>query len=77
MALFSLNFKRFRENDTEKMIICGPCSSEELQVQATHFCKTCDDPEPLCEICAKHHTKQKLSKNHILSENMKDFLKRY
>lgn len=58
-------------------MLCEPCTSENLQVQATHFCQTCDDPEPLCDTCASHHTKQKLGKNHKLSKKIEDFTKRY
>lgn len=60
-----------------KKRLCEPCSSEGSQVQATHFCETCDDPEPLCDTCAKNHNKQKLSKYHTLSKNMQDFKNRY
>lgn len=63
----------FRDTDTEKQIACEPCSTEDTQVPATHFCKTCDDPEPLCETCAKHHTKQKQSRNHEICRDMREY----
>lgn len=66
----------FRENDIVKEILCEPCITENIQVSASFFCKTCEDPEPLCDICARHHTKQKLSKNHELCEDITDFRKR-
>lgn len=54
-------------------MVCEPCFAEDLQVQATQFCKTCDDPEPLCETCAKHHLRQKISRNHELCGNIREF----
>lgn len=56
--------------------LCEPCSSENLQVQATHFCKTCEDPELLCDTCAKHHAKQKAYKHHEFSNDIGEFQKR-
>lgn len=44
-----------------------------MKVTAKHFCKTCEDPEPLCEICAKQHTRQRALKAHELSGNIHDF----
>lgn len=61
------------DTDTGKQIVCEPCSTEDTQVPATHFCKTCDDPEPLCETCAKHHTKQKQSRNHEICRDMREY----
>lgn len=52
---------------------CGPCSIDDEHVEATHFCKTCEDPEPLCGTCAKHHLKQKLSKNHEMCTDIDQF----
>lgn len=58
-------------------ILCVPCSSEKKQVLADFFCKTCDDPEPLCEDCAYQHAKQKLSRNHELCDDLKEMPERY
>lgn len=60
----------------EKRKLCKPCFFHNLQVQATHLCKTCDDEEPLCETCAQYHTKQKLFKDHELSKDFEDVQKR-
>lgn len=57
-------------------MFCEPCFSVDLEIQATHFFKTCDDPESLCLTWANHHTKQMLTKNHELSDNMQEFQKR-
>lgn len=71
------SFKYFSEIEMDDRHLCEPCSSENNRVQATHFCKTCADPELLCESCAKHHTKQKSFKDHELSNDIGDFQKRY
>lgn len=60
----------------ENRKLCEPCTSENLQVQATHICKTCEDPELLCETCAQHHTKQKPFRDHELSKDIEYFQKR-
>lgn len=52
---------------------CHPCSNEEKDVKATHFCKTCENPEPLCEMCAKEHTRQKMAKDHEICTNISEF----
>lgn len=62
--------------EIEKRSLCEPCFSENQHVQATHFCKTCDEPELLCDTCAKHHTKQKPFKDHKLSKDIGDIYKR-
>lgn len=71
------SLKHFGEKAKEDNIICEPCLSDNLKVQATYFCKTCDDPELLCEACAKYHSKNsKLFKEHELSKIIKDLRKR-
>lgn len=58
-------------NEKEQKLVCNICHIfEKTQVTATHFCKTCQDPEPWCEHCAKQHTRQKLSQDHILSTDI-------
>lgn len=54
-------------------MVCHPCSNDDNDVDATHFCKTCDDPEPLCEMCAKEHTRHKMAKDHEICTNMAEF----
>lgn len=55
--------------DSHKVVYieCDPCSNEGTKGKATHICKTCEDPEPLCETCAKQHTRQKAFRDHELS----------
>lgn len=57
-------------------LLCEPCSTDNVQIEATRFCKTCDDPEPVCETCAKHHLRQKLSKDHEMCININEFRNR-
>lgn len=71
------NFKFFSAKWLCKSMLCEPCITENQLIQATHFCRTCNDPELLCESCAKHHTKQKPFKGHQLSKDIGDFRKRY
>lgn len=60
-----------QNRETEKY--CGPCCDENKQITATHFCKTCEDPEPLCEACAKQHNRHKISKDHELSDKIEEY----
>lgn len=55
-------------------ILCDPCLCEDKKTKAAHYCKTCDVPEPLCNECAKQHTRQKLGRNHELCDDIRDFL---
>lgn len=57
--------------------MCDPCLNDDKKVTATHFCETCEDPEPLCELCAKQHTRQKAFKDHEISTNIHKFLKHH
>lgn len=47
--------------------------NEDTHIKATHFCKTCEDPEPFCESCAKQHTRQKICKDHEICGDMNDY----
>ena len=42
-------------------------------MEATHFCKTCDEPEPMCENCAQVHTRQKATRGHEINDDLKQF----
>lgn len=53
--------------------MCNPCFIDNRQLSATHFCKTCVDPEPLCETCAKEHIRQQMSRYHEICENIRNF----
>lgn len=54
-----------------------PCSYGNIIVRATHFCKTCEDPEPLCESCAAQHGRHKISRHHKICENIGEFPKEH
>lgn len=65
----------FRANQTiQEDTFCETCLYEDVQTKATHYCKTCDVPEPLCNDCAKQHTRQKLSRDHKLCDDIREFL---
>lgn len=57
----------------EKYIFCNPCSNDDEKVKATHFCETCEDPEPFCGSCAKQHTRQKKFREHQLCGKIRNF----
>lgn len=54
-------------------IFCDPCLYGDIKIKATHYCKTCDVPEPLCHDCAKQHTRQKSSRDHKLGDDIGKF----
>ncbi|XP_078322456.1 uncharacterized protein LOC111105028 isoform X2 [Crassostrea virginica] len=58
---------------TGKPIFCEPCLCGNIQKEATHFCKTCDEPEPMCENCAQIHTRQKATRGHEINDDLKQF----
>ncbi|XP_062611155.1 uncharacterized protein LOC134273000 [Saccostrea cucullata] len=60
-----------REKD-EKTIFCDPCLYDNLQSVATHFCKTCEVPEPQCQDCAKQHLRQRSGRGHILCDDIRN-----
>lgn len=76
-----LEFKKREHNESAdqktQKIVCVPCTFKKLQNEATRFCKTCEDPEPMCETCAEHHTLQQISRNHELSADIQEFFSRF
>ncbi|CAG2213998.1 unnamed protein product [Mytilus edulis] len=44
---------------------------------ASGYCLTCDDPEPLCPPCAEQHTAMKLTRDHKLSFDIANFILSY
>lgn len=65
-------FSFFSDKESTK-VLCEFCAIDDEYVEATHFCKTCDDPDPWCGTCANHHLKHKLSKDHELCADIKQF----
>ena len=53
-----------------KYIPCEPCSFENTENSATHFCLDCEEPEPLCKTCATQHLKQRSGRGHSLCEDI-------
>lgn len=46
-----------------------------MSTEADRFCKSCQDPEPMCETCAKEHTRHKASRDHEICLDLVQFLK--
>ena len=53
-----------------RTILCSPCQRETFEADATKHCTTCEDPEPLCDLCAQHHIRRKENKNHVISDDV-------
>ena len=70
--LYKINFTIFvrKEEMHENQIFCEPCLYGDKQIEATYFCKTCADPEPLCDNCAQQHTRHKASREHEISNDL-------
>lgn len=50
-------------------VLCSPCQRETLDIEATKFCRSCKDPEPLCDVCAQIHTRRRETKEHKISDD--------
>lgn len=61
------------DEPNQEDMFCDPCLYADIKIKATHYCKTCDDPEPLCNDCARQHTRQKLSRHHEICDNIGEF----
>lgn len=61
------------DKTNRKDTFCVPCLYGNLINKGTHFCETCDVPEPICTDCAQHHTRQKLSRDHKLCDEIENF----
>lgn len=55
-------------------ILCDPCLLGNLNTTATHFCKSCEDLEPLCDNCAQQHIRHKLCRDHELCDTIEEFI---
>lgn len=60
-------------NTQQDTLLCDPCLYGSKKNTATHFCTTCDVPEPLCVNCAQQHTRQRISRDHQLCDNINVF----
>ncbi|XP_062572462.1 uncharacterized protein LOC134234415 [Saccostrea cucullata] len=43
---------------------CVPCLFDQAENIASALCLSCEDPEPMCNVCAKCHIKQKDTRGH-------------
>lgn len=59
----------------DEQLFCGTCTVLKRQTEATTFCKTCQDPEPLCGSCAQHHICQKATRGHVLCDDLSQMSK--
>ena len=49
---------------------CKPCHRDTITKEAKKCCKTCKDPEPLCEDCAHRHTRMEKNKGHEMTDDL-------
>ncbi|WAQ96193.1 hypothetical protein MAR_028883 [Mya arenaria] len=62
------------QKSTKKMpqkLFCDPCKAQDMEYEASMFCRECDD-ELLCDHCVKYHGAHKKTRHHALfpmSEN--------
>ena len=54
-------------------ISCMPCLRDTITAEATKCCKTCKDPEPLCDDCADRHTRMEANKGHEMTDDLQLF----
>ena len=54
-------------------ISCKSCFRETITAEATKCCKTCKDPEPLCDVCAQRHTLKEGNKEHEMTDDLQQF----
>lgn len=64
------------EHESAKEILCEQCLLDDTKTEATRFCKSCKDPEPMCETCAKLHIRQKNSRDHELCQDLQKMSKK-
>lgn len=65
-------YRKSQSKETE--VWCESCRFGDLNTKATHFCKTCEDLEPLCENCAQQHVRHKLCRGHEICNGIEEFL---
>lgn len=73
IAIFATGTKndsRFLSLFFSEIVLCIPCCRETIEADATKYCRTCEDPEPLCDVCAQHHTCRKETKEHGISDDL-------
>ncbi|XP_061176106.1 uncharacterized protein LOC133185061 [Saccostrea echinata] len=50
--------------------MCVPCLFDQAENAASALCLSCEDPEPMCDVCARCHIKQKDTRGHEIHSNM-------
>lgn len=56
-------------------IKCTPCTFVEEVTDATSFCLTCPDHEPMCDNCAGQHIRERKTRGHEICLDLQKFLK--
>ncbi|XP_062586611.1 uncharacterized protein LOC134248210 [Saccostrea cucullata] len=56
-----------------KTFNCTLCTDIGEYRTASCFCTSCKIPEPLCDVCGRHHIRQKIFRDHSLSPDMEAF----
>ena len=59
----------------KKETFCESCYFDKIETLATHFCKTCETPDALCEFCAQQHIRQKATRGHEICNDMDQLYK--
>lgn len=72
MTKSTTNFFFISSYKESTKLLCDLCSIED-EYEATHFCKTCEDPDPLCETCAKRHLREKPFRSHEMCSDIEQF----
>lgn len=62
------------ENKAER-VPCSLCHRDTITSEATKWCKTCKDPEPLCDHCAQRHTLMEANEGHQMAVDLQQFFK--
>lgn len=64
---------RFDILQLAKCILCEPCFHSKVELASTHFCLDCNEPDPMCELCANKHLKLSSGRGHRLCNDISDF----
>lgn len=72
LSITRVPFKPKENESKQSEFFCDSCVFENIKSKATHFCKTCEDPEPLCNKCAQQHLRHNLCRNHEICDDIEE-----
>lgn len=75
MLIYHLYLSCSLYNEEDLGIVCEPCFDLNFVAKATHFCKGCKVPKPICEPCAYYHVQQEINGDHEICGDMRLFPK--